>query len=84
MKKISAIFLCFVTIFFSITGTFAKDYLIQRDIQYVKGIGIENNINITIEKPKKKSPVLAFGIAIVPGIFIHGAGHYYAGKKEYK
>jgi TM2 domain-containing membrane protein YozV len=29
---------------------------------------------------KLKSPWMAFGIALVPGAIIHGAGHFYAGK----
>ena len=29
---------------------------------------------------KLKSPWIAFGIALVPGAVVHGAGHFYAGK----
>ncbi len=33
-----------------------------------------------IDIQTKKSPFVAFGIAFIPGFFIHGLGHYYAGK----
>jgi hypothetical protein len=32
------------------------------------------------ESRKLKSPWIAFGIALVPGSIIHGAGHFYAGR----
>ncbi len=32
------------------------------------------------ESRKLKSPWVAFGIALVPGSIIHGAGHFYAGR----
>jgi TM2 domain-containing membrane protein YozV len=32
------------------------------------------------ESRKLKNPWLAFGIALVPGAIIHGAGHFYAGR----
>ncbi len=31
---------------------------------------------------KKKSPWVAFGLALGPGIVVHGLGHYYAGHKK--
>ena len=35
---------------------------------------------INIKKPKYRDPCLAFIIAAVPGCFVRGAGHFYAGK----
>jgi len=34
----------------------------------------------SVKLGKLKSPWIAFGIALVPGAIIHGAGHFYAGK----
>jgi len=46
----------------------------------------ENGLN-AIAKPankkyKRKNPTLAFGLAFVPGFFIHGLGHYYLGDND--
>jgi len=44
----------------------------------------ENGLNAITEpgdkKYKRKNPTLAFGLAFVPGFFIHGLGHYYIGE----
>jgi len=44
----------------------------------------ENGLNAITEpgekKYKRKSPALAFGIAFVPGFFVHGLGHLYVEK----
>ena len=43
----------------------------------------QTNDSVKIENfdsRKLKSPWIAFGIALVPGAVVHGAGHFYAGK----
>jgi TM2 domain-containing membrane protein YozV len=43
----------------------------------------QTNDSVKVDKfqsRKSKSPWIALGIALVPGVAIHGAGHFYAGK----
>jgi len=44
----------------------------------------ENGLNAITEpankKYKRKNPIIAFGVAFVPGFFIHGLGHLYVEK----
>jgi hypothetical protein len=40
----------------------------------------EPNMNITIDSLKLKDPKMALFYAIIPGIIVHGAGHFYADK----
>ncbi len=49
------------------------------DTQVVSDTNLLSN-NQSIKK--LKSPTLAFVIATVPGFAVHGAGHFYAGKKR--
>jgi hypothetical protein len=41
-----------------------------------------DSITSTVPLYTKKNPWIAFGLALGPGCFVHGLGHYYAGHKK--
>jgi TM2 domain-containing membrane protein YozV len=55
-------------------------YCYNSGLQLVKNMRITDLSSETIRK--KKSPLIALGIAFFPGIIVHGVGHFYAGKPK--
>jgi TM2 domain-containing membrane protein YozV len=55
-------------------------YCYNSGLQLVKNMRITDLSSETTRK--KKSPLIALGIAFFPGIIVHGAGHFYAGKPK--
>jgi hypothetical protein len=42
----------------------------------------DSNKVVSSDSIKLKSPWIALGIAVVPGVIVHGSGHFYAGKTK--
>jgi len=62
-----------------------KNKLLEKNIEPVKITkSNETIIAETVDSVQKsgKSPILAFIIALFPGVIIHGSGHYYVGKPK--
>ena len=61
--------------------------LICQNLYYYNNLESQLVKNVTTDVSsktihRKKSPLIALGIAFFPGVIIHGAGHFYAGKPK--
>jgi hypothetical protein len=61
--------------------------LIDQNLYYYNNLESQLVKNVTTDVSsktihRKKSPLIALEIAFFPGVIIHGAGHFYAGKPK--
>jgi hypothetical protein len=64
-----------------ITYPYAKSLFMVNSISMYQQ-GIDDSLAVKGPCYKNKNPWLAFGLALGPGIVVHGLGHYYAGRKK--